>query len=475
MRDLKRIKSRLDAFGQGHVLKYWDELDEAGRGRLADQIAGLDLEEIARLGAGAKEGTHRPQVPDDLEPAPVIELPEGPEDEVRFAEARSAGLAMIASGRVGIVLVAGGQGTRLGFAGPKGAYPIGPVTGRTIFRIHASNVLALERRHGTTLPWYIMTSEATDAETRAFFAERDYLGLDPANVVFFKQGVMPATDFEGRLLMDRPDHVATSPNGHGGVVRALASSGALADMAGRGVDTIFYFQVDNVLVKMADPVFLGFHEVAEAEMSSKVVAKTDPAEKVGLVARWGGRVGVIEYSDLPEDLARERDDDGRLRFRAGSIGLHVISRAFFERLNETGAGSESLPFHTARKKIPHLDDRGALVEPEEPNGFKFEMFVFDALLEARTVVTLERSRRDEFAPVKNPTGADSVESARAMLVDQYARWLEAAGVSVPRARDGAPAQAIEIDPLYAMDADELAEKAAGESLSFDEPLVLEER
>jgi UDP-N-acetylglucosamine/UDP-N-acetylgalactosamine diphosphorylase len=472
MPDFKELESRLAGYGQQHVLKYWRDLDQGARDRLAAQIMALDLDALAPLTAKAMAETDRASVPADLEPPAVIEPPAGPRDEDQFADARARGEKMLADGRVGIVLVAGGQATRLGFDGPKGAYPIGPVTRRSIFHIHASNILALERRHRTTLPWYIMTSEATDARTRAFFAEHDFLGLERPNVLFFQQGVMPATDFDGKLLLDRPDHIATSPNGHGGVVGALGSAGALEDMARRGVDTIFYFQVDNVLAKMADPVFLGFHDAHRAEMSSKVIAKTDPEEKVGILARWGGRVGVIEYSDLPDELAHERDADMRLRFRAGSIGVHVIARSFLERLNETGV---KLPFHTARKKIAYLDDEGELVEPGEPNGLKFEMFVFDALREARSVVSLECLRADEFAPVKNAAGPDSVASARAMLVDHYARWLEAAGVRVPRTRDGVPAQVIEIDHLYAMDAEELARKISPAAISFDRPLVLESK
>jgi UDP-N-acetylglucosamine/UDP-N-acetylgalactosamine diphosphorylase len=317
----------------------------------------------------------------------------------------------------------------------------------------------------------IMTSEATHDATLTFFEEQERFGLPPENVKFMKQGMMPAVDGEGRLILAEKGRIASSPNGHGGALLALRDSGALDEMRSRGVDKIYYFQVDNPLVPVPDPVLLGYHGAAGAEMSSKVVAKTHPEEKVGIVAEVDGRTRVIEYSDLDPEAASLREADGRLRFRAGSIAVHVLERAFVERQTEQGL---RLPFHVARKKVPYVDADGCPVEPRERNGIKFETFIFDALPEAETTVTQEVVRQDEFAPVKNATGADSPETARRLLSDLYGRWLRGGGADVPEDAEGHVRGNVEISPLFALDAEECARKTRDRGIRFRDGLVLTE-
>jgi len=373
---------------------------------------------------------------------------------------------MLAAGEVAVVIVAGGQGTRLGFDGPKGCYPIGPVSDRSLFQIHAEKVTALGRRHGVSVPLYVMTSPQNHAETAAFFADHDGFGVEKLRL--FVQGEMPAVDrSSGRILLSERGRVALSPDGHGGVIRALERSGALAEMAAGGIRTIFHLQVDNPLIAIGDPGFVGAHRLARAEVSSKVVRKTDPAEKVGVVAARDGRQLVIEYSDLPDRLAEQRRPDGGLAYAAGSIALHVFSREFVERV----AATAELPFHRALKRVPYVDGGGSPVDPDEPNAVKFEQFIFDTLPLARRSLVLETSREGEFEPLKNAEGASSPETVRRRLSDAAAAALERAGAVVSRRPDGSAAVPIELGPLVAADPAELARRVPAGTV-VDAPFTL---
>ncbi len=448
---LEALRKTLSEHGQEHVLRFWPDLAEDERRKLSKQLAGLDLDLLDRLarGEGVFEPDHDPSAIDEPE---VVTLAVTDEDRARRAAAREAGLEEMRAGRVAALVVAGGQGTRLGFDGPKGAYPVGPVTDRTLFRLHAEKIIAASRRAGRPIPWYIMTSDANDKATRAFLRKHKHFGLDPEDVFIFTQGMVPAADGEGRMFLAEPGRVFSAPNGHGGTLSALADSGALEDMTSRGIEHVYYFQVDNPLVPVPDPVFIGHHVEAGAEMSSKVLRKRSPEEPIGTVVRRGGRPVVIEYSDIPPEVRDAVTADGDMRYPWGSIAIHVISVGFVRRFMDEGL---ALPFHRARKKVPHVDAEGRAVTPAEPNGTKFEMFIFDALHFAKASVTMEVAREDEFAPVKNAEGKDSVATSRAALSDLYARWLEAAGVAVEREADGAVAGALEISPLTADSAEAL--------------------
>jgi UDP-N-acetylglucosamine/UDP-N-acetylgalactosamine diphosphorylase len=433
---------------QEHLTFGWERLSEDDRSALVLQLAQINFEALRTL-HGGRDTTAAAVERERLAPIPVQPGTAPP-------EIRAQGEAALREGEVAVLLVAGGQGSRLGFEKPKGMYPIAPVSNESLFRVHAEKVLALSRRFGRAVPLLVMTSPATHAETGAFFHENRYFGLPQGDVIFFQQGTMPSVDIAtGRLLLEAPGKLFLSPNGHGGTLTALAEHGLLDELGARGVRHVFYFQVDNPLVKVCDPAFLGHHVAAESEASSKVVFKEHPGEKVGVLASVGGRCAIIEYSDLPADLAAERAPDGSLRYRAGNPAIHIFDVEFLRRVT----GSGGLVQHVARKKVPHLDtDTGQFVTPTVENALKFELFIFDALPMADRWVAMETRRAEEFAPLKNATGADSPEAVRAAMSRLHADWLEGAGVSVPRTHAGAPIHPIEISPLFALDPDECREK-----------------
>jgi UDP-N-acetylglucosamine/UDP-N-acetylgalactosamine diphosphorylase len=445
------LEDRLTEAGQAHLAEALARLDGAERDRLREQVEALDLDLIGRLVGDLVEAGGPPELGriESLDPQDVIPIPRSEADRERAREAAAAGAEALREGRVATVLLAGGQGTRLGFDGPKGAFPFAPITGRPLFAHHAAKIAALRERYGAPIPWYVLTSPQNDGETRAFFAEHGHFGLEPASVRFVVQGTLPAVDREsGAILLEASDRLALSPDGHGGLLSALRASGALDEIEAAGVATLFTFQVDNPLLPVCRPDVIGHHVGARADMSSMVVRKLAPEEKMGVIARVDRRTGVVEYSDLPDELAEERDDEGELVYWAGSIAVHCIEVAFVRELTEGGL---RLPYHRALKRVAHVGD----ADPDEPNAVKFETFLFDALPSAGRSVTVEARREDTFSPIKNAEGADSPATARRDLNRLYARWLEAAGAGVPRTADGEPVD-LEIDPRHALDAGELA-------------------
>ena len=450
---LATLAPSLEAAGQAHLVRWCEGLDAERRERLLDHLAELDLPLLAKLASDTAKAS---EDGGSLEPPETVDA-----SDPAALERRTAGEALLRDGKVAAFTVAGGQGTRLGWNGPKGTFPATVVTGKPLFRVFAEQILATQDRFAPSepIPWYVMTSPANDADTQAFFRDNNFFGLAPVQVSFLVQGTMPSVDFEGRVLLESPDSLCLGPDGHGGSLRALRRSGALEEMAARGVEQISYFQVDNPLVRILDPLFLGFHAAdprSSGEMSGKMVAKRDAAEKVGVFCRRDGRTTVVEYSDLPKELAEAHDAHGRLRFRAGNIAVHAISVEFAMRLTEDGAAI-GLPFHRAIKKVPHLDlATGAMVTPQDPNAIKFETFVFDAMPLAKRALVMETSRLEEFAPIKNATGEDSAESSRQAQSDRAASWLEARGVKVARHPDGHAAARIEIQPRTALCAADLA-------------------
>ena len=300
-----------------------------------------------------------------------------------------------------------------------------------------------------------MTSPLNHGQTVEIFETADYYGLGRDDVIIFQQGTLPNFGFDGRILMTEKASLALSPDGHGGCIKAIHRSGALADMKRRGVEYLSYWQVDNPLVRLFDPLFIGLHATDHAEMSSKAVIKNAPKEKVGNFCLMNGKVNVIEYSDLPDELAEKRNPDGSLVFRLGSIAIHIINTSFIEKLNMKGF---SLPLHRAVKKIPHIDSQGRHIEPAEPNGIKLESFIFDAVPMASNSIILEIDRAEQFAPTKNATGIDSAESCRAMMAERAARWLEAAGVKVPRKADGSCDCIIEMAASFALEPEDVKAK-----------------
>ena len=467
MPDIDSLRRDFERHGQSHVFAFWNRLDDSGKAAFAEQLSKIDFGDLGLLrrtlaDALAPASAAEASAAEEMEPAPVAVL-----EGAARAEAAARGEEELRAGRVAALVVAGGQGSRLGFDGPKGCFPVGPITGEPLFFFHARKLLALEKKYGRPVPFYVMTSETNDAATRAAFRERGFFGLDEKNVFFFVQGMWPALSPEGKIVLDGPGHAFFGPDGHGGTLSALKRSGALADMRKRGIASVFYFQVDNPMVEIADPAFVGYHVASGSDYSVKVCAKRDPGEGLGVVVEQGGRPRIVEYTEFTDAQKNERTADGELRYKYGSVAIHVFSVPFLER--EAAAG---LPLHVAHKKVPSVDASGAVSKPSEPNAYKFEKFIFDALRDAEKSVCVAFDREEEFSPVKNASGADSPETCRADLSRKWARWLAAAGVSLETDGAGCPKRRIEIDPAFAADPATLEAKLAGVAVPAEGDILL---
>ncbi len=458
--NIEQLIANYRAAGQGQVFAHWAALSEIERTALAGQAAEIDLAEVDRLnqslvfkasGGGANL--------DGLAPAPCTRLPANGGDTAAWAKAKELGETALRAGRVAAFTVAGGQGTRLGYDGPKGTFAVTPLKQKTLFQVFAEKIKAAGLRYGRPLHWFIMTSHANHAETEEFFTTNRHFGLDKGRIHFFRQGRMPAVTFDGKIMLETKSSLALSPDGHGGSLRALDRSGALDLMKAEGVDTLSYFQVDNPLVRCVDAAFIGFHLGAGSEMSSKMVPKAYAEEKVGHFCLQDGRIVVVEYSDMPISMQRETNADGSLRYSAGSIAIHVIDREFARRM-ANGSDGLALPFHRADKKIATVDAAGRAVKPDKANGVKFEMFVFDAVPSARNSIVIETARGDDFSPVKNAEGVDSPKTCADDQLRQFARWLKGAGAAVETDATGRPRCAVEVSPLFGYDAETFTERWA---------------
>lgn len=438
--------------GQEHVLRWWDVLDSASRQGLLTEIEAIPWELLDPLIQSHVLTKPSSAALHGLKPPSVFPLRPNEDQRAFYAATVAKGRKRIRSGQVAAMTVAGGQGARLGHAGPKGTVCVTPVGQKTLFELFAETIKAAGRAYEVAIPWYIMTGASNHVDTVSFFRDRDYFGLAESDVIFFAQAMLPAFDFQARLLLAAKDRLALAPDGHGGSLKALVSSGALQDMQARGVEVISYFQVDNPLVKPFDPLFLGLHAETGSEMSTKVTAKADDLERVGSLAVRDRRLHVIEYSEFPETLARAKNPDGSRMFSWGNLAIHLIDVAFVDRIV---AGSFQLPYRRAEKIVATVDETGAAIQPAKPNGIKLETFVFDALSLANQPLLLEADRAEEFSPVKNATGTDSLETSKRDQVARACRWLESAGVNVPRKPDGSPAIHVMISPSLALEADDL--------------------
>lgn len=456
--DAESLRTMCRRHGQAHVFTFWEALSADQRAALCADLAAINFEALPTLMQLATQA-----VPVDAR-CPVADLQPPAIIAARGEEAmmaRRRGAALIAAGKVAALTVAGGQGTRLGFDGPKGAFPISPIRDKPLFQLFAEALLAAQRRYETRLRWYVMTGPANHDATETFLAKHRWFGLDADQIVLFQQGVMPVFDPSGRILLDQKHRVSLAPDGHGGCLLALATRGMLRDMASHGVELISYFQVDNPLVSCIDPIFIGMHDLHRSEMSSKTMAKADDFERVGNFVTHAGRLSVIEYSDFPDDLATARNENGTRRYDAANIAIHLISRAFVERLTANPAAF-ALPWHRAAKKAPYVDlATGGRATPDEPNAVKLESFVFDALPLADIAILVQAERAEEFSPVKNAEGVDSVETARQAMVERSLRWLR----SHPRGPQMLARHAVkvaEISPLFATDMSQVEERTLPE-------------
>uniref|UniRef100_A0A668B050 UDP-N-acetylglucosamine pyrophosphorylase 1, like 1 n=1 Tax=Myripristis murdjan TaxID=586833 RepID=A0A668B050_9TELE len=454
--------------GQSHVLQFWPELSKEERARFLLELSQLDLKGLQDHCDGAAKAAASPSTKLDGNIEPV--LPEfigstQKSDTNTLASWESEGILQISQNRVGVLLLAGGQGTRLGVQYPKGMYDVGLPSGKTLYQIQAERIHKIQEladlKHGSkcTVPWYIMTSEFTLDPTEKFFKEHHYFGLEPSNVIMFEQRMIPAVTFDGKVILQSKGKIAMAPDGNGGLYRALVDNKVLEDMERRGVEYLHVYCVDNILVKMADPVFIGFCVSKGADCGAKVVEKRHPSEPVGVVCRVGGVHQVVEYSEIQPETAKLRGPGGELVYSAGNICNHFFTRAF---LHEVAQKFEvQLKQHVAIKKVPFVDGCGNQVKPDKPNGIKMEKFVFDVFPFSRNFVVFEVVREDEFSPLKNADGAamDTPTTARASLLAQHSRWARAAGAALldqhgntlpPTARvtgESSPSAQCEISPL----------------------------
>jgi UDP-N-acetylglucosamine/UDP-N-acetylgalactosamine diphosphorylase len=458
--DLKiRLLDKLRPAGQEHLLAFWHQLNADQQRQLAQQIDQIDIDLFRDLQAEFRGGasgekaakTQWAELASRAVPPPAMRL-DG--SGVRFSPdaARAVGAELLRAGQVGMILVAGGLGTRLGFDQPKGLYPLGPLSNRTLFQIILEQLLAVTRRYRVRIPLYVMTSPATDEITRHYLAENRWFGLPVDDCTIFCQGTMWATDdrFE-RILLESPGSLFLGPDGHGGMLAALAKSGCLAEAQQRGIRHFFYGQIDNPLLQVCDELFMGSHVLAGSEMTTQVVPKREPLERVGNVVSIDGKVMVIEYSDLPEEFARQTTAHGTLKLWAGNLAVHALDVDFLARAAHQ---KNALPFHQAKKKVRCLNAAGEIIEPDTPNASRFEKFIFDLLPLAKNALVVEADAAEAFAPVKN-SDADATDNpslAKAAMMATDRRRLRAVGVQIP---DDIP---VEINPLWADSIDEIRTK-----------------
>lgn len=447
------LKTKFEEAKQEQVFQFYDSLSGNEQASLNSQLSVIDPIEINEINKAAHDW--KPSESD------INQLPEESQsstigqDVKQIEKWRDVGLQAIKDGQVAVLLLAGGQGTRLGSSAPKGCYDISLPSHKSLFQLQGERILKL----GKNIPWYVMTSGPTRAPTEKFFKENNYFGLSESNVIFFEQGTLPCVDFNGKIIMESKSKVSVALDGNGGVYRALDEGNILKDMEKRGIKHIHMYCVDNSLVKVADPVFIGFSVSHKVDIATKVVRKRNADEQVGLIACRNGHPSVIEYSDIGEELRNAKDSNGLLKLRAANIVNHYYSIDFLLKSPEL---AKKMPYHIAKKKIPFADASGATVKPEKPNGIKFEQFVFDIFAEIplEKFGCLEVERSSEFSPVKNGPGSaeDCPETARNDLMSEGRTWLLNAGAK--------SAKPVEISPLVSYSGENL-EKYKDQDVTVD--------
>lgn len=477
--DVTKLREKYQKAGQDHVFKFYDELDAEGKAKLYDQLEGFDPNRINVL---ADKALHPADEDNDktpnIEPLPVEASESLLEAEpTKIEEYYTSGLALIAENKVGVVLMAGGQGTRLGSSDPKGCFDIGLPSHKSLFQMQGERIAKVQqlaqKQSGKdttpTVPWYVMTSGPTRAPTEKFFKEHNYFGLSQENVLVFEQGVLPCISNEGKILMESKGKVAVAPDGNGGIYNAMITSEVRSDMRKRGIEHIHAYCVDNCLVKVADPIFLGFAASKDVDIATKVVRKRAANESVGLIVQKDGKPDVVEYSEISKEMAEATDSQSRLKFRAANIVNHYYSFRFLETIEDW---MNTLPHHVAKKKIPYLDtETGESKKPEKANGIKLEQFVFDVFpfLPMEKFACLEVERKSEFSPLKNArgTGEDDPDTSKKDIMTQGAEWLQAAGATVVSQGENT---GVEVSPLVSYGGEGL-QYLKGRSISA--PAVIE--
>lgn len=393
----------LQKYHQEHLLNYENLLNEEEKAKLEEQIANLNFEELNNL-------YEIVQKPIELEEKKIEHIPYTTKAKLtkeRKEKLEELGGSVISKGHYAVVTMAGGQGTRLGHSGPKGTYLLHTVNGpKYLYEILADTLKRANEKYNVTIPWYIMTSKENHKQTTQFLEEQHYFGYDKSFVKFFIQGELPLLDTNGKLIINDKKQIKEAANGNGGVYESMQKYGILQDMQEKGVEWVFIGGIDNVLSNMVDPILLGLTLEENNSIASKSVAKTNPKEKVGVFCKMNGKPKVIEYTELPEEMAEEIDENGELNFAEVNILSHLLNISVLQNLAEV-----KLPYHVAFKKSNYLNADGEYIEVEQPNVYKFEAFIFDAFARFQDMTILRVKREDEFAPVKNKEGNDSPQTA----------------------------------------------------------------
>ncbi|MGL1936454.1 MAG: UDPGP type 1 family protein [Fibrobacterales bacterium] len=418
---MEHLTKILSEYKQEHLVRFFNDLTEGEKQQLAQQLETLDFAHVTEI--FKNNVANREEAINTLEPLPFKAIAATTKEDIEqwFSASRDA----FAKGEVAAFLVAGGQGSRLGFDGPKGAFDMGLPSGKSLFQLQAERLLNLSKNYGNSIPWYIMTSELNNEATINHFKKYDFFGYPQKDIHFFNQGMIPAFNADGSILLQSKSELALVPDGNGGCFAALERSGMLDNMKQRGVKHIFLYGVDNALVEVCDPEYVGYYLTEGKEASAKVVKKAYPDEKVGLFALKNGKPGVLEYSDIDDETRQKTDTAGNLVYDGGNIAVHMITVAAVERLQE-----RPLPYHTAFKKVSSIDASGALIKPETENAYKFEQFMFDIFGDVGELSLFEVDRASEFAPIKNATGNDSPETARTLVLELHTQWLKDAGLAI---------------------------------------------
>jgi UDP-N-acetylglucosamine/UDP-N-acetylgalactosamine diphosphorylase len=452
------LKEKYKKANQEQVFAFYDVLSVTEKAALYEQLSSFDPDYINKI---TERALHPPKTEDSGKESGLQPLPDSATASILDSKADDietwyeSGLDLIAENKVGVVLMAGGQGTRLGSTAPKGCFDIGLPSSKSLFQIQGERILKVQRlakkkagKGEVVVPWYVMTSGPTRGPTEKYFEENNYFGLEKENVMIFEQGVLPCISNDGKILLESKSKVAVAPDGNGGIYQALFQSPVISDMRKRGVEHIHAYCVDNCLVKVADPVFIGFSASKDVDIATKVVRKRNATESVGLILLKNGKPDVVEYSEIDKETAEAKDakQPDVLKFRAANIVNHYYSFRFLESIPDW---AHKLPHHVARKKIPYVDtNSGETVKPEKPNGIKLEQFVFDVfpMLELDKFACMEVKREDEFSPLKNAkgTGEDDPDTSKKDIMSQGQRWAEAAGAVVVSAGKG---DGVEISPL----------------------------
>lgn len=433
----KRSIQRIFKYHQEHILHFWDELSEQEQKHLLEIAGAINFRKIQKYYKIAKT-ENKPINFSLLEPSDYVK-----QNDERREKFYQLGSEALKSGKVAFLTVAGGQASRLGFDLPKGCFRISPITQKSLFQIFAEKILFYSNLYNQPLKWFIMTSIDNFKTTVDFFSQNNYFNLDKKNVFFFKQGINPTVTSEsGDLILKNKSELFMNPNGHGGILGALTSQGYISQMEHLGIEYLSYFQVDNPLINMADPYFIGCHIDENSNISTKVIRKEFAEEKLGIAMQEckSTKRKIVEYSDIPEKIMKQQDENGDLLFNMGSTGIHIFSVSFIKK------ASSKLPIHIANKEmtLPNINNSD---NPEKKiSVLKFETFVFDTIPLAKKAIFFETSRNEEFFPLKNKTGTDSIETCIDGQINLYRSWLKDLGC-----KDIDKIERCEISPLFAPD------------------------